>query len=129
VRGRGGIESEFDSVITEREENRLLGWRTDDGAFIGHTGRVQFQPNPDGSTSVDVRMIYHPLGGAVGHALARMLGADPKHQMDDDLLRLKSFLETGKMPRDAAKRVTEITSSREARMSRQPVFGTRQGRA
>jgi uncharacterized membrane protein len=129
VRGRGGIESEFDSVVTERDENRLLAWRTDDGAYIGHTGRVQFQPNADGSTSVDVKMIYHPLGGAVGHAVARILGADPKHQMDDDLLRLKSFLETGRMPRDAARRVTEISASREARMSRRSVFGASQGRA
>jgi uncharacterized membrane protein len=130
VRGRGGIESEFDSVVTEREENRLLAWRTDDGAFIGHMGRVLFHPNEDGSTSIDVKMIYHPIGGAVGHAVARLLGADPKHQMDDDLLRFKSFLETGKMPRDAARRATEIASSREARIARgKTVFGETRGSA
>jgi uncharacterized membrane protein len=130
VRGRGGIESEFDSVVTEREENRLLAWRTDDGAIIGHTGRVQFHANDDGSTSVDIKMTYHPIGGAVGHAVTRLLGADPKHQMNDDLLRFKSFLETGKMPRDAARRVTEIASSREARTARnRTVFGGTQGSA
>ncbi|HEU4617202.1 MAG TPA: SRPBCC family protein [Gammaproteobacteria bacterium] len=115
VRSRGGIEWEFDSVVTQREENRLLAWTTDDGAFMGHAGTVQFHANADGSTSVEVNMIYSPIGGAVGHAIARLIGADPKHQMDDDLLRLKSFIETGKVPRDAARRVTEIPSSREAR--------------
>lgn len=130
VRGRGGIESEFDSIVTEREENRLLAWRTDDGAFMGHTGRVQFHPNADGSTSIDIKMVYHPLGGALGHGVARLLGADPKHQMDDDLLRFKSFLETGRMPRDAARRVSEIASSREAHMPQEEhVFGAAQGRA
>jgi uncharacterized membrane protein len=130
VRGRGGIESEFDSIVTEREENRLLAWRTDDGAFMGHMGRVQFQSNADGSTSIDVKMVYHPLGGALGHGVARLLGADPKHQMDDDLLRFKSFLETGRMPRDAAKRLSEIASSRESHVRQgKPVFGETQGRA
>jgi uncharacterized membrane protein len=32
----------------------------------------------------------------VGHAVARLLGADPKRELDDDLLRFKSLLETGK---------------------------------
>jgi hypothetical protein len=30
------------------------------------------------------------------------LGSDPKTQLDEDLLRLKTFLETGKAAHDAA---------------------------
>jgi uncharacterized membrane protein len=41
-------------------------------------------------------MTYTPPAGALGHVFARLLGADPKKQMDDDLLRFKSLLETGK---------------------------------
>jgi uncharacterized membrane protein len=38
----------------------------------------------------------------LGHIVASLFGADPKSQMDDDLVRMKSFIETGKVPSDAA---------------------------
>ncbi|HEX7081833.1 MAG TPA: SRPBCC family protein [Gammaproteobacteria bacterium] len=104
VCGPKGIELEFDSVVTAREENRLLAWSTESGALVQHAGRVQFQGHPDGTTTVDIKMVYNPVAGAVGHAVAWLLGADPKHQMNDDLMRMKSFLETGKAPHDAASR-------------------------
>jgi hypothetical protein len=37
----------------------------------------------------------------VGHAVATLFNVDPKQQMDDDLARLKSTIETGHPPRDA----------------------------
>lgn len=42
------------------------------------------------------RPVPDPPGGAVGHGLAAVLGADPKQAMDEDLVRLKSMLEQGK---------------------------------
>ncbi|MEX2495979.1 MAG: SRPBCC family protein [Woeseia sp.] len=102
VTGPTGTELEFDAVLTERGENHTLAWRTEGDAFVQHAGRVRFQGNDDGSTTVHVRMTYNPVAGAVGHVIAWLLGADPKHQMDDDLLRMKSYLETGKLPHDAA---------------------------
>jgi uncharacterized membrane protein len=47
-------------------------------------------------------MSYTPPAGAVGHAVARLFGADPKSELNDDLMRMKVFLETGRRPRDAA---------------------------
>jgi uncharacterized membrane protein len=32
----------------------------------------------------------------MGHLVAKLFGADPKHALDDDLGRLKSLLELGK---------------------------------
>ncbi|MGH8494585.1 MAG: SRPBCC family protein [Gammaproteobacteria bacterium] len=107
VSGPTGTQFEFDAVVTAREENRLLAWRTESGALIQHAGRVHFQDNSDGTTTIDIKMVYNPVAGAVGHAIARLLGADPKHQMDDDLMRMKSFIETGKAPHDAAERAGE----------------------
>jgi len=49
-----------------------------------------------------VRLSYHPLGGTFGHAVASMFGADPKSEMDADLMRMKNFIETGVPARDAA---------------------------
>jgi len=102
VRGPSGTRAEFDAVVTEREQNRLIAWRTDASSVVRHGGVVLFLGNDDGTTTVDVKMSYDPIGGALGHAVAWLLGADPKHQMDDDLLRMKTFLETGRAPRDAA---------------------------
>jgi hypothetical protein len=31
-----------------------------------------------------------------------LFGVDPKQEMDDDLMRMKSFIETGVAPHDAA---------------------------
>jgi uncharacterized membrane protein len=57
---------------------------------------VRFQPNEQGGTRVEVRMTYNPPAGALGHAVASLLGADPKHAMDEDLVRFKSLIEEGK---------------------------------
>ncbi|HEX7035483.1 MAG TPA: SRPBCC family protein [Pseudomonadales bacterium] len=108
VDGPGGLPVEFDARITEREENRLLAWQTQPHALVRHTGRVRFLANADGSTTMDVKMSYLPAGGVLGHAVAWLLGADPKHQMNDDLLRMKTFLETGKRAHDAAAKVVKL---------------------
>ena len=49
-----------------------------------------------------VTMSYTPPAGALGHAVARLFGADPKSGLNDDLLRMKVFLETGRRAHDAA---------------------------
>lgn len=96
VLGPAGALFEFDAEITRLEENRLLAWRSVPGSVIGNAGVVHFQTNPDGSTRVDVQMSYNPPLGALGHAVASLLGFDPKHAMDEDFVRLKSLLEYGK---------------------------------
>jgi uncharacterized membrane protein len=102
VSGPAGTEFEFDSVLTAREPNRMLGWRTEKGAFVQHAGRVDFHSNADGSTTVEIKLAYNPVVGAIGHTIARAFGTDPKRLMDDDLMRMKAFVETGRPPRDAA---------------------------
>jgi hypothetical protein len=59
--------------------------------------------NGDGGTRVSVELSYIPPAGAFGHAVAAIFGADPKSEMDADLLRMKSMIETGHPPHDAAK--------------------------
>lgn len=55
-------------------------------------------------------MSYNPPAGVLGHAVAELFGVDPKHEMDDDLLRMKSLIETGVHPHDAA-RHSQVTPS------------------
>ncbi|HEY3487948.1 MAG TPA: SRPBCC family protein, partial [Gammaproteobacteria bacterium] len=103
VDGPAGAEVEFDVAVVASKPNRLLAWRTDRSSKIQHLGRVDFIKNADDSTTAKVRMSYNPIAGAVGHAVAKFFGADPKHQMDDDLVRMKTYIETGARPGTAAK--------------------------
>lgn len=105
VDGPVGAEVEFDAEVTVFDADRLIAWRTEPASTVQHVGRARFIGNPDGSTTVEVTMSSNPVAGALGHAVARLFGADPKHLMDDDLVRLKTYLETGKPPHDAAVQV------------------------
>ncbi|NMO22029.1 hypothetical protein HPC49_35615 [Pyxidicoccus fallax] len=96
VQGPAGLRFEWDAYITKRIPNRILAWRSAEGTAVPNSGIIHFEPTPQGGTRVDIRLAYNPPAGAIGHAFAKLLGADPKKQMDDDLLRFKSLLERGK---------------------------------
>jgi uncharacterized membrane protein len=91
-----GIPIRWSAEITERVENKLIAWRSLPGAYLENNGVVRFDPNSDGGTRITIRMSYTPPMGVLGHAVARLFGADPKHDMDEDLVRLKSLVEHGK---------------------------------
>lgn len=88
----------WDSYLLNVIENREMTWRTVEGSTVEHTGRVRFEPDGTG-TRVHVQLKYAPPGGVIGHVVAKAFGVDPKSEMDDDLLRLKSLIETGELPR------------------------------
>jgi uncharacterized membrane protein len=101
VEGPAGRTVSWDAMTTRLETNQLVAWRTLPGSAVEHAGVVRFEPSEAG-TRVRVTMSYTPPGGPIGHAVAALFGADPKSELDDDLLRLKVFLETGRAARDAA---------------------------
>ena len=104
VAGPAGVPVEWDAVLTNYVPNRSIGWKTSPDSPVAHAGIVRFEPNPDGTTRVDIRMSYNPVAGGLGHAVASLFGADPKSEMDADLVRMKSMIETGVPPHDAARR-------------------------
>jgi uncharacterized membrane protein len=106
VDGPGGVPIHWDAEVTQFEPNKILAWKSVESAAIRQEGMLRFDPNPDGSTRLDVRISYNPPAGAVGHALATLLGANPAGQMDEDLVRLKSLIEDG---RTSAPEKGEIT--------------------
>lgn len=103
VAGPAGAPVEWTAEITNYVPNESIGWKTVPGSPIAHGGIVRFEPNPDGSTRVEVKLSYHPAAGAVGHAVAALFGADPESEIDADLMRMKSMIETGVPPHDAAR--------------------------
>jgi uncharacterized membrane protein len=98
--GPAGLPVEWDAVVTERLPNESIAWKSVEGSVVRTAGRVRFRPVPEGKTEVDVHLSYNPPAGAIGHAVASLFGTDPKHAMDEDMVRLKSLLEEGRTRAD-----------------------------
>ncbi|HYN13532.1 MAG TPA: SRPBCC family protein [Burkholderiales bacterium] len=106
VSGPAGVPVEWTAEVTRVEPNHLIEWRSTYDSDVKHKGQVRFDSNGDDDvTRVTVRLSYLPAGGAFGHAVAAVFGADPKSEMDGDLMRMKTMIETGNPPHDAAKRI------------------------
>jgi uncharacterized membrane protein len=101
VNGLAGADLEWNVAVTRAVRPQLMAWQTEPGSLVQHAGAVRFEPD-SGGTRVSVKMIYDGAGG-VGHLLASMLGGDPGQQMDDDLSRMKIFIERGVPPHNAAR--------------------------
>ncbi len=101
VDGPAGRTISWEAVTTRLEPNRLIAWRTLPGSAVEHAGLLRFEPT-EGGTRVLVTMSYTPFGGVLGHAIARLFGTDPRTELNDDLMRMKVFLETGRRAHDAA---------------------------
>lgn len=102
VSGPAGVPVEWTSELVRFQPNQLIEWRSLPGSGVRHDGTVRFEPAAEGGTRLSVCLRYVPPGGALGHAVASLLGADPKSGMDADLMRMKSMIETGRAPHDAA---------------------------
>jgi uncharacterized membrane protein len=96
-----GLPLEWDALITENIPNKLIAWRSEPGSLVQHSGVVRFD-SEKGYTRVQVRLTYNPPAGAIGHLVATVLGSNPKQEMDEDLVRMRTFVETGTPPHDAA---------------------------
>jgi len=95
VDGFGGLPLTFDTMITRIETLREIAWQTPPDQPIRHAGVVRFEPTKDG-TRVHIDLTYRPPGGVVTHAIAHLLGWDPKARIDDDMMRMKTLLEYGR---------------------------------
>ena len=98
VAGPAGSSFEFKSHVTQDIPNEIISWETLPDSQVHHAGFVRFDDIWDGtSTRVTVQMNYVPPAGAIGHAVAQLFGVDPRQAMHEDLVRLKSLLEEGRI--------------------------------
>jgi uncharacterized membrane protein len=102
VAGPAGVPVQWTAEVTGLVPGELIAWRSVRNSDVRHEGAVHFVGTTDGGTRVSVELSYIPPAGAFGHAVAAIFGADPKSEMDADLLRMKSMIETGHPPHDAA---------------------------
>lgn len=96
IRGPAGMILEWDSELTADITNERLAWRSLPGADVPNEGELRFEDTPGGpGTSLHLELVYDPPGGAIGRAVAWLMGEEPDLQARDDLRRLKQLLETG----------------------------------
>lgn len=95
-----GRTVEWDAEVVRQEPDRLIAWRSLEGADVDSTGVVEFAPRPGGKkgTLLRVAMEYRPPAGVLGAAVAKLFGEAPGQQLKEDLRRLKRLLETGEIP-------------------------------
>jgi uncharacterized membrane protein len=95
-----GTTVEWDAEITEDVPGERIAWRSVDGASVENSGVVELVPAPGGrGTELRVTIQYTPPGGALGSALAKLLGEEPTQQVSDDVRRFKQLTETGEIAR------------------------------
>jgi uncharacterized membrane protein len=105
VAGPAGVTVEWDADLVDFAPNDRIAWESVPGSAVDNAGSITFREARDGSTQVNIRLSYNPPGGAIGHVVAKLFGSDPKSEMDGDLARVKTFLESGSPARDAAQPV------------------------
>ena len=93
VRGPAGVPVSWDAEVTRCVVDSIFAWKSLPGSAIEHSGTILFEEVGADTTRVHVHMLYNPPAGAFGHAVATLLGGDPKSRMDDDLARFKALIE------------------------------------
>ncbi len=94
VQGPAGSEVEFDAQLTASDRPRRLAWQSEPGARVHSEGMVTLAPH-GGGTRATVHMSWKPPAGALGQGIAVLTGADPETALDEDLQRMKHFIERG----------------------------------
>ena len=108
VLGPASVPVEFNVEVVGVIPNQMIAWRTLEGSAVRHDGSVRFDPEGARRTRIHVRMSYVPPAGWLGHGVASLFGVDPKSSLDEDLVRMKSLIETGHAPRDAARPMVAV---------------------
>lgn len=99
VSAPGDERVEWDSLIINDEPDRLIAWRSREGAEIPNAGSVRFEPAPGGQgTEVTVALEYDAPGGRLGALFAKLTGKEPAQQVADTLRRFKALMEVGEIP-------------------------------
>jgi uncharacterized membrane protein len=109
----GDRRVEWTSLIINDQPDRLLAWRSAEGAEIPNAGSVRFEPAPgDQGTEVTVTLEYDPPGGKLGALIAKLSGEEAGQQVADTLRRFKALMEAGEIPTTEGQPVGEPQKSK-----------------
>jgi uncharacterized membrane protein len=98
IKGPFGITLQWDSEILTSNPPEVISWRSIPGGDLNSAGSVQFRPAPGNQgTEVTLEVNYEPPAGAIGKAIAKVMGQDPERVVADHLRRFKQLMETGEI--------------------------------
>ncbi len=99
AKGPLGLKVEWDAEIVTDTPNKVIAWRSLDGADVDTAGSVHFNELPHGrGTEVHVELKYDPPVGKLGTAIAKLVGHSPEAQIKADMRRFKQIIEAGEIP-------------------------------
>ena len=94
-----GSRIQWDAEIISDRPNERIAWRSLPGSDIEVNGSVEFRTAAGNrGTLVTAHIDHRPPAGALGHAVAKVLGKDPKFLIKQDLRRFKALIEAGEIP-------------------------------
>jgi uncharacterized membrane protein len=88
---------EWDAEIIKDEPGELIGWRSAPGSDLVTAGKITFSDAISGGTDMEVIITYRPPAGYVGTGLAWLLNSAFENMIRKDILRFKSYVETGEI--------------------------------
>ena len=104
ISGPAGSRLEWDAILTESARPWVLAWESESDTEIAHAGAIHLEP-ADTGTRVSVQLSYRPRAGDDSRALPSLFNGNPRRQLEEDLLRMKTFIESrGMAPAAAAER-------------------------
>ena len=99
VSAPGGQTVGWDALIIVDQPERLIAWRSRDGALVPNAGTIRFEAAPgDEGTEVTVSLEYNPPGGKLAALLAKLSGKEGEQQVSGTLRRFKALMEAGEIP-------------------------------
>ncbi|WP_343525911.1 SRPBCC family protein [Sphingomonas sp.] len=104
VKAPGGTMVEWDAVLTQEEEGRMIAWASAEGADVANSGRVTFRDAGARGTVVTATILYDPPAGVIGKMVAKLFQREPNIQLRRDLARFKQRMETGEVATNAMNR-------------------------
>lgn len=115
----GDRRVEWDAVIFNDEPDRLIAWRSRDGADINNAGTVRFELAPgDEGTEVTVQLEYEPPAGKLGALVAKLSGEEAGQQVKEALRRFKALMECGEIPTTEGQPVGQPQGGKSGRKNR-----------
>jgi uncharacterized membrane protein len=94
VIGPRGMAIHWDVRPSSMIRNQRISWESLPGALIENAGRIFFSTSKNSNqTLVDVNLSYAPPAGILGYQVIKVLGFDPRDQIDHDLTHMRYLIE------------------------------------
>lgn len=101
VKGPGGTEVSWESIITKDVPGEAIYWQSAEGADVANSGRIEFREAGERGTIVRAVIAYDPPGGTIGKLIAKVFQREPRIQARRDLHRFKQLMEAGEIATSA----------------------------